>query len=1028
MKGKKFSVLLVSVLAICFVFAAGFALVACNDGTENKGGSGSSFALERYVEYVENNYPDNEEGRYTEESFAALSEALEDARVLLEKGTATQEELNACEDALRAAVEALVPTFEPNYSLTAIAAYIQQLENNYTLRITDYLGGTGGKPLEYKTYYTDTARYNEYTQSGFVSYDGYVHTWRTENGQVRMGGPYLLDWAPPFYLEEDEILGAAYSIGDFYDYEIEASAGYNNIWGTNVYYTENSNFVRYFMNTTLSGYDAQPDFEQKVSGTSLEMNDEGTVLTFGFYGQSADDLLLKYEVTDIGSTDIPAIEEYIKNNPGSETAVADPTMNAGLYALVDGYEYDKAYGMRFEVYNTYPDADMFDKAEKYTNYSVYNVYNKDGYNYWYSTASGSGIADLYGVSQSVITNNGVLEISGKSEYALSDIEFYHNFAEPVVYGDGDYGLEQRGKTDEFYFDLTKATGLTEFLVRFFGIQDYDAENKPIVAVSVTKNGAGELVISLWKTGKYYQNEPEREMLALRAVLKEWQNVHVEIVEQFIDGQKDVFAMLSALVGEVEDYSQNDYTSASFSAFSEALTAAQAVLDDVSATEEKAQDAYSALTAAVNGLEKRASEADVAELRAYIEEAKTYSGEEYTASSFADLTAAIKAAEEYLAGGDLSAEKVQELYTALDDAIWYLVKLGNRDALAEAVEAAESVDIAGKTSASIQTLEDALLGAKELAEKAEITEDEVDGAIAALEAAVAGLENIADTSDLEALLVQYEGVNAQDYTAASYDAFNSVRTAAAAAVKEELGERSCNEYIALLKARYAELEKKDFQPAAENGDLVAFVDKQIGAAMYGESDSYKLTVTAGGESYEFVYTSEYFYDTNGKRGYILVDGAVYEFTAADGKVVPVGIVSGPFGPATSIYEAAGGFGMGGFAFSESMGALRIPNSSEWFVHASAAGCDMIPYEWIPFLSEKEDAVIGYSAALNNGVLSVSLWSGSSLEISFDSNTIEDNYGHYEASMLRLERVCTATVSEIGKAEVGFIEEYLQGEAE
>lgn len=1024
MKGKKFSVLLVSVLAICFVFAAGFALVACNDGTENKGGPGSSFALERYVEYVENNYPDNEEGRYTEESFAALSEALEDARVLLEKGTATQEELNACEDALRAAVEALVPTFEPNYSLTAIAAYIQQLENNYTLRITDYLGGTDGKPLEYKTYYTDTARYNEYTQSGFVSYDGYVHTWRTENGQVRMGGPYLLDWAPPFYLEEDEILGAAYSIGDFYDYEIEASAGYNNIWGTNVYYTENPNFVRYFMNTTLSGYDAQPDFEQKVSGTSLEMNDEGTVLTFGFYGQSADDLLLKYEVTDIGSTDIPAIEEYIKNNPGYETA-ADPTMNGGLYALVDGFEFDGAYGMRFEVYNTYPDADMFDKAEKYTNYSVYNVYNEDGYNYWYSTATGGGIADLYGVSQSFVTENGTLEIAGESGYTLDDIEFYYNFAEPVAYDY--YGLEQRDKTDEFYFDLTKAQGFTEFLVRFFGIENYDAENKPIVAVSLTENGAGELVISLWKTGKYYQNEPEREMLALRAVLKEWQNVHVEIVEQFIEGQKDVFAMLSALVGEVKDYSQNDYTSASFSAFSEALTAAQAVLDDVSATEEKAQDAYSALTEAVNRLEKKAAEEDVNALRKYIDEAKKYSSEDYTSSSFADLTAAIEAAEEYLSSGDLSASKVQELYTALDDAVWYLVELGDRDALAEAIARAKAADTEGKTSVSKQALDAALRSAETLALQEEITADEVNEAIAALEAAVAGLENIADTSALKALLVQYEGVNAQDYTAASYDAFNSVRNAAAAAAEREMGERSCNEFTALLQTRYSELEKKDFQPAAENGDLVAFVEEQIGAAMYGESDSYKLTVTAGGESYEFVYTSEYFYDTNGKRGYILVDGAVYEFTAADGKVGLTGAVTGPLGPVTSIYEAAGGFGMGGFAFSESMGALRIPNSSEWFVHTSAAWCDMIPYEWIPFLSEKEDAVIGYSAALNNGVLSVSLWSGSSLEISFDSNTIEDIYGHYEASMLRLERVCTAVVCEIGTAKTDFIEEYLQEQA-
>lgn len=1025
MKGKKFSVLLVSVLAICFVFAAGFALVACNDGTENKGGPGSSFALERYVEYVENNYPDNEEGRYTEESFAALSEALEDARVLLEKGTATQEELNACEDALRAAVEALVPTFEPNYSLTAIAAYIQQLENNYTLRITDYLGGTDGKPLEYKTYYTDTARYNEYTQSGFVSYDGYVHTWRTENGQVRMGGPYLLDWAPPFYLEEDEILGAAYSIGDFYDYEIEASAGYDNIWGTNVYYTENPNFVRYFMNTTLSGYDAQPDFEQKVSGTSLEMNDEGTVLTFGFYGQSADDLLLKYEVTDIGSTDIPAIEEYIKNNPGYETA-ADPTTNDGLYALVDGFD-DGAYGMRFEVYNTYPDADMFDKAEKYTNYSVYNVYNEDGYNYWYSTAIGGGIADLYGVSQSFVTENGTLEIAGESGYTLDDIEFCYNFAAPVAYSY--YGLEQRDKTDEFYFDLTKAQGFTEFLVRFFGIENYDAENRPIVAVSVTENGAGELVVSLWKTGKYYQNEPEREMLALRAVLKEWQNVHVEIVEQFIEGQKDVFAMLSALVNEVKDYSQNDYTSASFSAFSAALTEAKDVLAASDATEEMAREAYSALTTAVNGLEKRASEADVAKLRAYIEEAKTYSQEEYTASSFADLTEAIEAAEEYLSAGDLSAAKVQELYTALDDAVWYLVELGDRNALAEAIARAKAADTEGKTSVSKHALDAALRSAETLALQEEITADEVEEAVAALESAVAGLENIADTSALEALLVQYEGVNAQDYTAASYDAFNSVRTAAAAAAEGEMGERSCNEYIALLKARYAELEKKNFQPAAENGALVAFVEEQIGVAMSGESDSYKLTVTAGGESYEFVYTSEYFYDTNGKRGYILVDGAVYEFTAADGKVVltGTGAVTGPLGPATSIYEAAGGFGMGGSAFSESMGALRIPNSSEWFMHTSAAWCDMIPYEWIPFLSEKEDAVIGYSAALNNGELSVSLWSGSSLEIDFKSGTIEDSSDSYKASMLRLERLCTATVIEIGKAEVGFIEEYLQGEA-
>ena len=98
---KKKSVL--TLLMGLFLLSSSFAFAACKEDASDD--ETDTLALERRIEYVLNNYEDNDDGLYTEESFKALTDALAEAQAVLQDENSTQEEIDAAEKKLTEANE-----------------------------------------------------------------------------------------------------------------------------------------------------------------------------------------------------------------------------------------------------------------------------------------------------------------------------------------------------------------------------------------------------------------------------------------------------------------------------------------------------------------------------------------------------------------------------------------------------------------------------------------------------------------------------------------------------------------------------------------------------------------------------------------------------------------------------------------------------------------------------------------------------------------------------------------------------------
>ena len=95
--------------------------------------------MERRIEYVLNNYEDNDDGLYTEESFKALTDALAEAQAVLQvrkfdaggnrRGGEKVDGSNECTRSRNSS--RIIPSME-------IAVMIAEIGSNYTLEVTDY--------------------------------------------------------------------------------------------------------------------------------------------------------------------------------------------------------------------------------------------------------------------------------------------------------------------------------------------------------------------------------------------------------------------------------------------------------------------------------------------------------------------------------------------------------------------------------------------------------------------------------------------------------------------------------------------------------------------------------------------------------------------------------------------------------------------------------------------------------------------------------------------------------------------------
>ena len=182
--------------------------------------------------------------------------------------------------------------------------------------------------------------------------------------------------------------------------------------------------------------------------------------------------------------------------------------------------------------------------------------------------------------------------------------------------------------------------------------------------------------------------------------------------------------------------ENVYTSASWTAFSAALTEAKALLDAAEATQATIDAELADLTAAHGALVVKAN---FAALQTAVDAAKALTLDSYVTAGKDTFTAALTAAEAILANDETAQNDIDAAKTALEAAQAALVLKGDKTALNALVAEVDALAEADYTAATWATLSAKLTAAKAVVADADATQADVDAAKADLEAAKTALE-------------------------------------------------------------------------------------------------------------------------------------------------------------------------------------------------------------------------------------------------------------------------------------------------
>ena len=204
--------------------------------------------------------------------------------------------------------------------------------------------------------------------------------------------------------------------------------------------------------------------------------------------------------------------------------------------------------------------------------------------------------------------------------------------------------------------------------------------------------------------------------------------------------------LAQLIEIVNQLTEDKYTASTWKVCEEKLAQANAVMDDLNATQQQVNDAYEELLNAMVGLQLKAQKAA---LKSALDIARTilYSADEYVESTIKGLSELVAEGEALYYNDEATQSEVDEMAKALLEAAMKARKLADKSALQSAVEKAEAIDLTLYTTDSANGLSNALLSAKQMLADADLSEDDqakVDDAAAALTKAIDDL--ILKTSD------------------------------------------------------------------------------------------------------------------------------------------------------------------------------------------------------------------------------------------------------------------------------------------
>ncbi len=252
-----------------------------------------------------------------------------------------------------------------------------------------------------------------------------------------------------------------------------------------------------------------------------------------------------------------------------------------------------------------------------------------------------------------------------------------------------------------------------------------------------------------------------------------------------------------------------YTANSWNALQEALTAAEQISADDSASQGQIDQAASALNAAMDALQVKASESAIQALQNMIDKANAMESDDEA------LNAAISTAQALLDDPDnASVTAVVSALLDLSEAMQALNTDESEDALRKDVQATidfikENIltNVDGIRPGKVQALKDAVAAAKELLADPDASADALKAANKAMTKAAQELWEIVSKAELNALITAAKGYLDGDYTAESLEALQAAIDAAqAVAANDNATTAEVTQAITNLSDAIANLDK------------------------------------------------------------------------------------------------------------------------------------------------------------------------------------------------------------------------------
>ena len=307
------------------------------------------------------------------------------------------------------------------------------------------------------------------------------------------------------------------------------------------------------------------------------------------------------------------------------------------------------------------------------------------------------------------------------------------------------------------------------------------------------------------------------------------HLHVFTERVNIGGKNvDEALLCKAFYAVYEAAEQGNYTDESWSVFQDALQAAKDVLADEDAAQADVDAALTALNSAYEALEEKPEpEPDVDKDK--LQEAVNIYGAieqgDYTDESWGTFRDALQAAKDILADEDAVQEDVDNALEALNSAYEALEEKTepepgdevDKDKLQTAVDGYKDTEQGSYTDESWEVFQNALQAAQTVLADPDASQEEVDGALIALNSAYAALEETkepepepgdeADKTKLQLVVDGFQSMEQGSYTDASWEAFqNALNNAKDVLADKEASQEEVDAALSALNAAFADLKE------------------------------------------------------------------------------------------------------------------------------------------------------------------------------------------------------------------------------